>query len=355
MREIKTVVFLSNFFNHHQQPFSETVYNRIGVGYQFIETEKMTEERRNMGWEIENLPEYVITVEQYNYKKEMYQDLIDEADVVIIGSAPNELVEHRIRSKKIVFHYLERPFKSKEEKWKIPIRMFTWRRIYPQNRKHCLLCASAYTSRDFAMFGLFRDRCYKWGYFTELRKYEDIEKVIDAKKRNSILWVARFIDWKHPEVAIQVAKRLKTAGYQFELNIIGDGILKKSIEEQVRSENVEDCVHILGSMKPVQVRSYMEMSEVFLFTSDRNEGWGAVLNEAMNSACAIVASHAIGGVPFLIRNHENGLIYKDGEVNDIYLKTKWLLDNTHKRKCWQRMHISLYNSNGIQRMLQHVF
>ena len=33
----------------------------------------------------------------------------------------------------------------------------------------------------------------------------------------------------------------------------------------------------------------MEQADIYLFTSDRNEGWGAVANEAMNSACAMVA------------------------------------------------------------------
>ena len=69
---------------------------------------------------------------------------------------------------------------------------------------------------------------------------------------------------------------------------------------------------------------------IFLFTSDRNEGWGAVLNEAMNSGCAVVASHAIGSVPFLIDNGKNGLIYRSGEIQDLYEKVKYLIENWNK-------------------------
>ena len=76
----------------------------------------------------------------------------------------------------------------------------------------------------------------------------------------------------------------------------------------------------------------MEQSEIFLFTSDFNEGWGAVLNESMNSACAVVASHAIGSVPFLINDGENGFIYKNGDEDDLFNKVKILLDNPEKRK-----------------------
>ena len=76
----------------------------------------------------------------------------------------------------------------------------------------------------------------------------------------------------------------------------------------------------------------MEKSEVFLFTSDRHEGWGAVLNEAMNSACAVVANSAIGSVPFLMKHGENGYMYKDGDVEELYRNVKMLLDNSNERK-----------------------
>jgi glycosyltransferase involved in cell wall biosynthesis len=52
----------------------------------------------------------------------------------------------------------------------------------------------------------------------------------------------------------------------------------------------------------------------------------------MNSGCAVVASHIIGSVPFLINEGENGLIYKDGNVNDLYEKVKFLLNNNEERE-----------------------
>ena len=53
----------------------------------------------------------------------------------------------------------------------------------------------------------------------------------------------------------------------------------------------------------------MAKSDIFIFTSDKNEGWGVVLNEAMSSACAVVANKAIGSVPFLIKDGLNGFTY----------------------------------------------
>ena len=107
-------------------------------------------------------------------------------------------------------------------------------------------------------------------------------------------------------------------------------MMHKELEKMILRNNLQSFVKLLGFMSPKNVREYMDKSDIFLFTSDKNEGWGAVLNECMNSACVPVASHAIGSVPFMI-NEKNGLIYKDGDINDLYNKVKWLIDHPDNR------------------------
>ena len=145
-----------------------------------------------------------------------------------------------------------------------------------------------------------------------------------------MLWAGRFIDWKHPEYVIEVARRLKADGYDFNIRMLGNGVLWDDIRQQVQELGLEDCVQLIGSVPAEQVRSYMEDASVYLFTSDRNEGWGAVLNESMNSGCAVVACSAIGSVPFLLRDGINGFTYESGNVDQLYEKVKFLLDNPEK-------------------------
>ena len=107
----------------------------------------------------------------------------------------------------------------------------------------------------------------------------------------------------------------------------------------IRSKGVEDCVEMLGAMSPDEVRAYMERADVFLFTSDFNEGWGAVLNESMNSGCAVVASHAIGSVPFLIKDGVNGLIYENGNQKHFENRSVdcWTMTPIEERRARMRM------------------
>ena len=324
------IVFLSNYYTHHQAPFCEAMYMRLGNDFCFIQTSEMTESRLNLGWGMDSIPSLV----KKNYGSPLAaaecKSLIENADVVIIGSAPTHLITNYLKTGKLVLRYSERLLKKRLELWKIPLRYIKLHANNPQNANIHLLCASAFAASDYQKFGLFKNRSYKWGYFPECKRYPDVDALIDQKQPSSILWVAQFIHPKHPEIPVFIAKRLKEEGYSFEMRLIGSGKLEEKTKNMIRKFGLEDCVHILGAMKPNQVREHMEKSQIFLFTSDRYEGWGAVLNESMNSACGVIASNAIGSAPYLLDHEENGLLYQDGNFEDLYGKVKQLLDDPAK-------------------------
>lgn len=306
------VAFVSNYYNHHQAPFAKEMDELTHHEFRFIETAPMEDERRKMGWGTESKPDYVIQSYLDKSRYRQCQKIINDADAVIWGSCPFRMIRSRLRKGKLTFAYSERIFKEGYHGigyWGRAVKYFCRLALYQKN--HYLLCASAYTAGDYARIGLLRRKALKWGYFPETKMY-DLTALFERKRTNRrpiILWVARFIGWKHPEVAVQLAEKLKQAGYAFELNMIGTGELEGQIRRMISEKKLEDCVHMLGAMLPEEVRQHMEEANIFLFTSDQNEGWGAVLNEAMNSGCAVVANEMIGSVPFLIVNGENGRIY----------------------------------------------
>ena len=326
------IVFISNCLTHHQKPFSEAMDVMTGHNFYFIETKPMRQERKDMGWELEEIPSYVINNYEDNGNEEHCKELIDEADVVIIGSAPYERIENRLKHNKLTFVYSERLYKKGDKFYKFPKRLVSMFLKYGRYRNLYLLCASAYASADYARTLTFKNKAFKWGYFPETKHYDNIDNVIEVKKEKSILWVARFIDWKHPEIPVMLAQRLKKDGYTFKLNMVGNGVMLNEIRQLVKECGLSDVIDVAGAVKPDKVREFMDESEIFLFTSDFNEGWGAVLNEAMNSGCACVASHAIGAAPFLIDDGENGIMYENGNLDDLYEKVKYLLDNDAERK-----------------------
>lgn len=323
-----SVAFTSCFLDHYTLALGEAL-NEVFDKFYFIADTKLPEDRSKLGFlDLDNHPFVIKAYED----KELARKIIMDADVVVGGYYKYEShMKERIKAGKITLYSSERLFKSTNIIGTL-LRYLKYSLKYGIAYKDVpLLCVSAFAADDYnRIFGLFKNNTYKFGYFSESIKH-NIDELINNKKRNSILWVGRLIPWKHPEYAIEIAKRLKKEGYNFNLNIIGIGPMEKQLKKLIDKYELKDCVNMLGSMPPDDVRKYMEESEIYLFTSDRGEGWGVVLNEAMNSGCATVASYNAGATPYLIKDKKNGLIYYNNDFEECFNKTKYLFDIKEER------------------------
>lgn len=320
-------VFISNYFNHHQKAMSDALFSLTDGQYNFISTGQMREDRKKLGYAMDAVPEYVKESEG-----ECLRDEALGAELLIWGSCPLNAVKERLKNKKLTFTYSERIFKTRELAASLGRAVKYSTRLCLNASNSYLLCAGAYAAGDYNKLGLFKNKTYKWGYFPETRYYEEPEKLISDKNKNTILWVGRMLEWKHPEQAIELAKRLKSDGFSFQLKMIGTGEKEEEMRQLITENELSDCVLLTGAMSPQQVRANMEKTQIFVFTSDRQEGWGAVLNEAMNSCCSVVASHEIGSVPYLIEDGKNGFVYKSGDIDMLYSKVKSILEQPEKQR-----------------------
>ncbi|MCD8131376.1 MAG: glycosyltransferase family 4 protein [Lachnospiraceae bacterium] len=319
------LVFVSNYFNHHQQPVSRKLYELCGQpggSYFFVQTERMEEERVAMGWgsALKNA-DYV---RNYWENPESCQRLIDEADAVIFGGTDEEsYIQTRLKEKKPLWRYSERLYKEGRYRFITPRGL---RKKFLDHTRHnrervYLLCSGAYVAGDFRMVAAYPHKKLRYGYFPEhIRCDADrmiAEKYTDdgADQTIELLWAARMIDWKHPERALAITEALLKDGIPVHLTMAGGGPLESSVREQIAQKKLTDHVTLAGFQEPRAVRGLMRKSHVYLAVSDRKEGWGAVLNEAMDSACLVVADKAMGAAPFLIRDGENGILYPTGRIN----------------------------------------
>lgn len=325
------ITFYSNFFSDHQLPFCREIYKLIGDDFKFIETEPMWQERIELGFvdKSKNYPYIMKDYENEQNKQISYQLSLD-SDIVIVGSAPDLYLRDRVLRGKITFRYSEHFFKR--GRWRIldprvlkahylaNFRYRSYKNLY-------MLCASAYTALDCKFIHSYSERTFKWGYFTEVKEH-NISHLMANKEQEIIklLWVGRLIRYKHPDYAIEIANKLRKDGYKIKLDIIGTGELETKLKQMVTDYNLKEYVKFLGPMSPEKVIENMEKSNVFLFTSDREEGWGAILNESMSSGCAVVANTSTGSVPFLIQNDKNGLVYSNN-INDLYYQVIKLVED----------------------------
>ena len=98
--------------------------------------------------------------------------------------------------------------------------------------------------------------------------------------------------------------------------MIGSGEMEAMLKDRIEEYALNDRVTMYGFLKPDKVRDVMEQCHIHLFTSNHLEGWGAVVNEGMNSGLAEVVNSMVGCAPFLIAHEKNGLMYKEGDYED---------------------------------------
>lgn len=338
------IVFVSNYINHHQIPFCNAMCRLLseeGGSFTFIQTQPMEEERVRMGWQNGEFPAYV----RCYYEDQVFcQNLILDSEVVLFGGCDEECyVEERLKQGKLLVRISERLYKTGQWKAVSPRGLIKKFHDHTRYRKApvYLLCAGGYVPSDFHLVRAYPDKMFCWGYFPETREY-DIDALLAQKGYCSeenqkeplpyLLWAGRMIDWKHPELVLKTAAYLRDKGYSFHMDVIGGGDMEEQMRAMLRELSLESCVSMPGYRTPAQVREYMERADIYLFTSDRQEGWGAVANEAMNSGCALVADHMIGAVPYLVRHGENGLIYRDGDSHMLFESAERLLRDPAFRK-----------------------
>ena len=331
------LTFVSNYINHHQIPLSSVLYEKLGAQYHFIQTMPMEEERREMGWTVER--EALPWLKCWYEEPEACRELVADSDIVVFGGVEDEsYIQERLVRGAPVIRYSERLYREGQWKAISPrglVRKYKDHTRY-RNREVYLLCSGAYVASDFHIVRAYPDKMFQWGYFTELKTYE-IEKLLAQKPGArggpvELLFAGRFLPLKHPEYALVLARALKAEKAEFHLTMAGGGELEESLRSMAAREGLEDVVTFTGYQSPAGVRSLMEGADVFLMTSNHLEGWGAVLNEAMNSGCGVIANAQIGAVPYLIKKEKNGMVYRDGDRDEFLRYGIQLVKEAHLRR-----------------------
>lgn len=342
-----TISFFTNYVNHHQIPLADELYKILGNNYHYIAICDTKELIKSMSGYSDIERPYLIHAYENDYSINIAMNLAVNSDVMIYGSVeclPFVRSRFVAGKHKLIFEVGERWLKKGLVNLLSP-NLIRYKLLYhtlcPKDSAF-KLCASAYAAHDENIMFSFKNKCLKWGYFTAVPDI-DIDYYIKSKRVLStirILWVARFLHWKHPEKMLQLAMKLRNAKFDFVIDMIGEGPLFNNVKAKISTLNLENYVNLLGVMPNQQVVKKMREYHIFCFTSDKREGWGAVLNEAMSAGCCPVVDRHIGSAPFLIHDGKNGFMY-DGDVNDFTKKIEFLIRHQDAR---EQMSIEAYRT-----------
>ncbi|MFC0401445.1 glycosyltransferase [Paraburkholderia rhizosphaerae] len=163
----------------------------------------------------------------------------------------------------------------------------------------------------FRSVGYRRERVFPFAYFLPPPATEvDTPRQSAAQLR--IAYVGRLIEKKGVQFLLPAMREL---GQRARLTLIGDGELRERLVAQAKEFGVE--TEFCGVLPIEQVQRRMPDFDVLVLPSiSKDDGWGAVVSEALMAGTAVVASNC-AGASILLDSPRNGRVVRPGDSSAI--------------------------------------
>jgi glycosyltransferase involved in cell wall biosynthesis len=142
-------------------------------------------------------------------------------------------------------------------------------------------------------------------------------------KTPTIIYIGRFSPEKNPLAVPRVLADL--AALDWNCVMLGDGPQMEDVKNLIAENHLGKRFTLPGWVEPGEVASWMRKSDILLLPSLREAMPMAGL-QALAMGLALVAS-AIGSVPDIVRDGENGFLVKPGDIDGYREAIKILLGN----------------------------
>jgi L-malate glycosyltransferase len=114
------------------------------------------------------------------------------------------------------------------------------------------------------------------------------------------------------------------------LYIIGEGEEQNRLKKQIKELELEQKITLIELLDHKSISEWMKAADIFILPS-RNEGTPNSLLEAMASGLPVIASQ-VGGVPELIQESIEGLLFESDSKDDLKEKLNKLIKDNQLQK-----------------------
>ena len=124
--------------------------------------------------------------------------------------------------------------------------------------------------------------------------------------------VGRLSAQKGQVTLVEAAAILKREGRKCFISLVGDGEMRKDIEDAAARLGVSDCISFAGWRTPAEVRRDIESSRAFVLPSYA-EGLPVSIMEAFSLERPVISTY-VAGIPELVSPGENGWLAPAGDA-----------------------------------------
>lgn len=172
---------------------------------------------------------------------------------------------------------------------------------------------------------------HRMGINVDEFKFKDRKLGCDGVK---IITIARLAEKKGLEYSIRAVANLIRAnlGFNIEYTIIGEGPLRKNLENLLLEEGMNNNIKLLGRMNQSEIKGYMDDAHVFILSSvtaldGDMEGIPVVLMEAQACGLPVVSTHH-SGIPEVVLDGKSGFLVPERDVDALSEKLYFLITHT---------------------------
>ena len=166
-----------------------------------------------------------------------------------------------------------------------------------------------------------RSQLMRWADVADWNKLHVVHCGLDAddgvsedvvSEAPTLICIGRFSEQKGHLLLVEALARLRSRGCRFKVVLAGDGELRRAIEDAVRAAELDDCVRITGWISGARVRRELLDARALVVPSFA-EGLPIVCMEAMALRRPVLSTW-VAGIPELVRDGREGLLFPPGDV-----------------------------------------
>ena len=355
-----SLVYATNIWSHHQAPVATEMARIMGWdSFRMALFEEVPVERRKMGYGERDVSPWLIGPPADDQDKNRLLKQCQAADVLVFGACPMELLMARVSMRKLTLVATERLLKKEFHRVRLLNPRYAggfreYRALVNHPFVHALTIGH-FAPDDLRTVGVFGNRMWKWGYFGEVNA--EPPRQMPSKGVN-LLWVGRMVDWKRVDLLLRAVARISSLSAFSECTIVGDGPEKTRLLRLARHLHLDPTrVRFVPSVPVSEVRRLMRESDIYVLTSNRQEGWGVPANEAMSEGCVLVANQDAGAAQELVVHNETGFLFSDGDDQHLSGILECLINDRGLRmrlrqKAWERMNALWHPRVAAERLIR---
>lgn len=284
-----------------------------------------------------------------DFEKGVWANLLATADVAIVGAmygckTSTAAVRERVSKGLLTFFSNERFFKDPVtlkrclslrfwRMWLSNHRLFSYKNVHYLPIDH-------YGAEDMRFFSAANGRVWRWAYFPEVSSSPMVKNL---REKMRVCWCGRMIPCKRVDYIIKALVKIPVEFRErMEVTIVGEGETKEQMIAMVRENNLSHQISFRPFLSPSGVVDFLAGQDVYILASDRHEGWGVALQEAMDKCCVPIANTSAGVTLAVVEDKVDGFTFEDGDINTIADRLVWLCNHPERRremglKAWEKM------------------